>query len=205
MASVFFEPSLGLAAFSLLMWITMPWAFAEHMKAEREKLYLVLSQRLFFTSGLIFVATVIIDLFQEPAPSATSVPLTLYFGAGAVALFLGMFFAYLVVESYTNYWGVKKFMVFGAAIQIGYAVSLMVFGSFYAFEFFYLSPHFSVLPLLYQAYVVSLPIAVAFSVYCLARAIRIQPRGFIWMTLLFTAPFLFRILLLILRVSQISS
>jgi hypothetical protein len=104
------EVALGLAAFSLLMWVTMPWAFLDMIEKRKKRLpphleyagdrpkeWLVYSYQLFLVSGIAFVVSALLT-FTPPLPTIPDLYSLIFFVIGVTALALAFVEASRVID-----------------------------------------------------------------------------------------------------------
>lgn len=172
MVGLTFEVSIGLSAFSSLMWSTLPWAFPplidkEKKDEDKKRLYGYLRQaiQLFFLSAMFFVGQILAEatnffslIILVPIPSN----LLLY--GGLVAFVSALVFTYLVVdwvsspeeERITNVYALGNELF----VLIGFTI-FEVFDGYFIYSFNeYLKNHsYWSLPLAYQIDYILFPVS----------------------------------------------
>lgn len=94
--------SIGLAAISSLLWVTMPQAFLSLVKDKpREKQWLALSQKTFFIATVWFTLDAVISVQSESTtiipPSTVAIGVVLAFGV--VSMGAALIFSFLLTDS----------------------------------------------------------------------------------------------------------
>jgi hypothetical protein len=114
---IYFDPSLGLVAFSFLMWVTLPWAFLDQLQKVKDKQRRVLSADIrmardwlasatfsFLAAGIVFLLESVFDLGAPELQVlnahpfvSVSILLPLFFVFGLIVLGFAIFRANQVI------------------------------------------------------------------------------------------------------------
>ncbi len=182
----FDELSLALVGFSLIMWITMPWAFEERLrkiiekypKSDKSIKYLENATRAFLASSIMFMIDTIGQLIFEITPTpppTTQINLLLFssFGVGIGFLVFAMVYTNVVITTLFHpeippekTISETKSTTILFTRNLGLFVALVFFGTFDSVLFVFTVPYFFTEPLtdkvLIVAYAISI-IGVVFS------------------------------------------
>lgn len=175
---IFFDPSLGLTAFSLLMWVTLPWAFLDQLTLQkirkrwagaseddlrRTNNWLRDGTLFFLLSGITFMMSAIIDLVlpalettnpNPPFPMFYFSVITFIFGLSVLSF--AIFRTHQVIYFLLYPASIKRIVQFPS--ELGRVVSdLASIGILFLFWFFDLSVFISTL---YSIVILHLPLSI---------------------------------------------
>lgn len=158
----FFDASLGLLAFCLLMWVTVPWAYLEkidkqvikyYTNAKKEKAtqkelefisrpyrWVRSSTRAFFTAGIFFLMDAILELGQRAFPTLFPETYGVIFWAGVIFIGIAMFEAYRMMEFVLYMSEISELTYKDVGVFAIIATTVGFLGSFNAIELLYILP-----------------------------------------------------------------